>query len=101
MSPWRLVAGTVALLSCACGGDDGAGGYSADQRSRFVADCVAQGTPQDQCRCFYDALEANVDFDRYDEVEEAIRSGSRDIPTDIADLAVACVADPTTIPTPD
>jgi len=94
MKPWRLVAGTVALLSCACGGDDGADGYSADLRSQFVLDCVAQGTPQDQCRCFYDALEAQLDFERYEELDEAIRVGDREIPTDVADLAAACAADP-------
>lgn len=96
MTPWRLVAGTVALLSCAsaCGSDDGADGYSADLRSRFVVDCVAQGTPQDQCRCFYDALEADVDFERYEQLDEAIRVGGREIPDDVADLAAACAADP-------
>jgi hypothetical protein len=89
-----LVAGTVALSLCACGGDDGADGYSADLRARFVVDCAAQGTPQDQCGCLYDKLEEGVPFERYEELDEAIRSGSTDIPTDVADLAATCAGDP-------
>ena len=93
-----LVAGTVALGFCACGDDDGADGYSADLRARFVVDCVAQGTPQDQCGCFYDGLEATIPFERYEDLEEAIRNGSREIPTDVADLAISCAADPAADP---
>ncbi|HEY8546099.1 MAG TPA: hypothetical protein VIL36_13665 [Acidimicrobiales bacterium] len=101
MSPWRLVAGTVALWSCAsgCGGDGGADGYSADLRARFVVDCAAHGTPQDQCRCFYDALEANVEFERFERLDDALRVGGREIPDDVADLAAACAGDPATAPT--
>lgn len=91
-----LVAGTVALSLCACGGDDGPDGYNADLRARFVVDCVAQGTPQDQCECLYDGLEEEIPFERYEQLDEAIRSGSSDIPTDIADLAATCAATPTT-----
>ena len=93
-----FVAGTVALCFGACGGDDGADGYSADLRARFLVDCVAQGTPQDQCGCLYDGLEAALPFERYEELEEALRNGSREIPTDVADLAAACAADPATPP---
>ncbi|HMG45011.1 MAG TPA: hypothetical protein VK611_27000 [Acidimicrobiales bacterium] len=91
-----LVAGTVALSLCACGGGDGVDGYSADLRARFVVDCVAQGTPQDQCECLYDGLEEEIPFERYEELDESIRSGSGDIPTDIADLAATCATTPAT-----
>ena len=91
-----LVAGTVALSLCACGGDDSSDGYSADLRARFIVDCVAQGTPQDQCSCLYDKLEEEIPFERYEKLDESIRSGSSEIPTDVADLAAACAAAPTT-----
>ena len=41
---------------------------------------------------------ANVSFERYEELDEAIRSGSREIPSDVADLAAACAGDPTPPP---
>jgi hypothetical protein len=92
-----LVAGTVVVLLLACGGGDDAGGddsYSAALRSQFVVDCVAQGTPQDQCGCLYDKLEDDVPFARFEKLDEAIRSGAREVPDDVADLAAACAGDP-------
>lgn len=95
MSPRTLLAGSAVLLASACGGDDpGPTGYSAELRAEFVVACVAQGTPQDQCGCFYDALEEQVPFERYEEVEAAIRSGETEVPDDVAGLAAACAAAP-------
>ena len=91
-----LVAGTVPVLLLACGGDDAGehDGYSTALRSQFVVDCVAQGTPQDQCGCLYDGLEDEVPFARFEELDEAIGSGAREIPDDVADIAAACAGDP-------
>ena len=91
-----LVAGTVPVLLLACGGDDAGehDGYSAALRSEFVVDCVAQGTPQDQCGCLYDGLEDEVPFSRFEELDEAISSGAREIPDDVADIAASCAGDP-------
>lgn len=96
MSLRTLLAGSAVLLVGACGGDDDPGptGYSAELRAEFVVACVAQGTPQDQCGCFYDALEEQVPFERYEEIEAAIRSGDTAVPDDVADLAAACAAAP-------
>jgi hypothetical protein len=90
---------TLVLLA-ACGDDDGGGiedaeRYGADLREQFVADCTAQGETEPVCGCFYDALEAQVPFERFQELDEQIRDGAGDLPGDIVDLAVACGADPT------
>jgi hypothetical protein len=87
--------------AAACGGDDGEPeGYGPELRSEFVEDCVATGTAEDVCRCFYDSLEAEVPFDRYQRIEERVREGA-DIPPEIADLAAACdAAQPPTTPAP-
>ena len=88
----------VLLLLTACGGDGGgdsrARGYSPELRAEFVVACVAQGTGQDQCGCLYDELEDQVPFERFEEIEEAIRSGETEIPDDVAGLAAACAAAP-------
>jgi hypothetical protein len=94
-----LAAGTatVAVLALAACGDDSAGpkGYTPELRSSFVIDCAAQGTPQNQCACLYDKLEAQIPFRRYEALDKSIRSGSRSIPNDIATLAATCAAAPT------
>jgi hypothetical protein len=84
----------LALAGCGGSGDDDDGGYSPELRSEFVINCVAQGTPQDQCGCLYDKLEAEVPFSRFRKLDEQIRSGNHLIPDDIATLAAACAADP-------
>lgn len=93
-----LVAGSAGLLLLACGSDDdsdrGPSDYGPELRAEFVVACVAQGTGQDQCVCLYDKLEDEIPFDRYAEIDAAIRSGSDEIPEDIADLAASCAAVP-------
>lgn len=93
-----LVAGFAGVVLLACGSDDdsdrGPTDYSPELRAEFVVACVAQGTAQDQCTCLYDELEDQVPFDRYEEIDAAIRSGSDEIPEDIAALAASCAAAP-------
>jgi hypothetical protein len=89
----------LALLA-ACGDDDGDGiedaeRYGTEVREQFVADCTAQDETEPVCGCFYDALAANVPFERFQELDDQIREGAEDVPADIVDLAVACGADPT------
>jgi hypothetical protein len=81
----------------ACSDDDGddAERYGAELREQFVADCTAQDETEPVCGCFYDALAANVPFERFQELDDQIREGAVDVPADIVDLAVACGADPT------
>ena len=87
-----LLAGPIA-----CGDDDGddAERYGTELREQFVADCIAQDETEPVCGCFYDALAANVPFERFQELDDQIREGGVDVPADIVDLAVACGADPT------
>jgi hypothetical protein len=97
MTVRTLLAGSAGLLLVACGGDEadlGHDRYNPELRAEFVVSCVAQGTPQDQCGCLYDKLEAEIPFARYEEVDAAIRTGRTDIPTDIAALAASCAISP-------
>jgi len=97
----RRRAGAAALvllvMLAACGDDDSddAEGYGPELREQFVADCTAQDETEPVCGCFYDAMEAGVPFERFQELDEQIRDGSSDVPDDIVGLAVACGADPT------
>lgn len=89
---WAALA-VVALLA-GCSDDDGDDeGYGPDLRRDFVEDCIATGTAEDVCRCFYNSLEAEVPFERYQRLELEIRDGG-EIPSDVADLAAACAAEP-------
>ncbi|MGH9209281.1 MAG: hypothetical protein ACRD2C_01220 [Acidimicrobiales bacterium] len=84
------------LLSC--GGDaddDTASGYSADMRDEFVDECADAGTDRDVCGCLYDVFEAEVPYERFDELDDQLRSGEAvEVPTDVEAMAVGCAADP-------
>jgi hypothetical protein len=84
----------VAVLSCS--GDEEAEpeGYSAAMKADFVEDCTESGTSGEACTCLYEAFESEVPFERFEELDQQLRSGSADIPADIEALAVGCVADP-------
>jgi hypothetical protein len=82
----------VAALA-ACGGDDGSSdGYGPEGRADFVEACSA-GMDAEACGCFYDRLEEDVPYERFEEVDRALRDDPTAIPDDIADLAVRCSAE--------
>lgn len=96
---------SVAALACSGAGDaenedesDRHEGYGPELKADFVADCTDAGTPEATCACLYDALEADVSYERFQEIDEDLRSGPTgvpaDIPTDIQSMAVACAAEP-------
>jgi hypothetical protein len=100
LPPAALAAGLVAVL-VACGngagdgGDEGAGGYGPAERSDFVEACSASADVSAQaCGCFYDRLAAQVPHERFEEIDEQLRDDPSAIPQDIADLAIACSAQP-------
>lgn len=85
---WCVVA---CLVVASCGGDDGGEeGYSPELRREFVADCTASGTAEELCSCYYDRLEAEVPFERFQELDEALREAPVELPQDIQDMAVDC-----------
>jgi len=85
-----LTAALVAAVGLAgCRDGDGGRGYTADRRADFVAAC-APGASEAVCRCFYDELAATVPYERFEEVDRAIRADPTAIPDDIAALAAAC-----------
>lgn len=88
---WVALAGVAVLAGCS---DDGeAEGYGPELRRDFVEECTSTGTAEDVCRCYYNSIEAEVPFDRYQQLELQIREGG-EVPADIADLAAACAAEP-------
>lgn len=87
------------LAGCGDDGGDEAEGYSDELRDQFVEDCTESGEDEPVCGCFYDALEARVPFERFQELDEQIGEGDEPIPDDIVDLAAACGADPSFVPT--
>jgi hypothetical protein len=90
-----VVAGSLVTLS-SCGADDAdpPDGYSAEMKAGFVDDCTASGTAEATCACLYDTLEAEVAFERFEEVDRQLRAGATDVPADIEAMAVACAAEP-------
>jgi hypothetical protein len=96
----------VALL--ACGGDRGNGsdggdgnedGYGPAERRDFVEACTATGVASTEaCGCFYDRLAERLPHERFVELDERLRDDPTAIPDDVAELAIACGAQPDEAP---
>jgi hypothetical protein len=85
------VAAGAALAACA--GGDGDGGYGPDERPDFVEACSAgTAATEEACECFYDRLVDEVPHERFERVDEQIRTDPSAIPDDIAAMAVECSA---------
>ncbi|HET6949845.1 MAG TPA: hypothetical protein VFI47_05705 [Acidimicrobiales bacterium] len=89
--PVAVVAAVLAAAPAACGGGQASRGYADDLRDDFVAACAA-GASTDVCRCLYDALEENVPFERFEEIDRQIREDPTAIPPDVVELAAGCGA---------
>lgn len=90
LAPVVMAAG-VALA--ACGGGGGDDGYGPDERADFVEACsTGTAATAEACGCFYDRLADEVPHERFERVDEQIRTDPSDIPADIADMAVECSA---------
>ncbi len=90
LAPVAVVAGAALA---ACGGGDGDSGYGPDERADFVEACSAgSAATTEACGCFYDRLADEVPYERFEQVDEQIRTDPSAIPDDIADMAVECSA---------
>lgn len=89
----RVIMGGLAALAGlgACGNDDPEG-YGPEVRRDFVEQCTDAGTPEGICGCFYDRVAAEIPFERYEEIDAAIREGG-EVPSNVSDLAVTCAAE--------
>lgn len=87
-----LLGGIILLASC--GGDDELDEYGPEHRAAFVEDCTTDDVGTQTCRCFYDRLTIEVPFDRFVELDEALREPdtATDLPEDIAVMATGCAA---------
>lgn len=86
-----MAGGLVALVAAGCSDGDPEG-YGPEVRRDFVEECTGAGTPEDICGCFYDSVEAEIPFERYEQIDARIQDGG-EVPTDVADLAAACAAE--------
>ena len=87
-----MVLGMLMLaVSCSGGGADE--GYTAELRKDFVRDCTDSGTDRPVCGCVYDALEAEVPYDRFRQLDEKLRGGALSVPDDIQEIVVSCAVD--------
>ncbi len=93
-----MVAGlALAIVLAACGDGDGSDDDDdgPGERADFVEACAAgAGGEEDACGCLYDRLAAEVPHERVVELDEQLRDDPTAIPDDIADMAVACSAQP-------
>ena len=92
LAPVAVVAG-AALAACGGGDSDADGGYGRAERADFVEACTAgEAATEDACGCFYDRLAVEVPHERFERVDEQIRTDPSAIPDDIAAMAVECSA---------
>jgi hypothetical protein len=92
----------VALLAVLVRPAD-ADGYGPEAESQVVGFCERSAPDvdapdsddeEDACRCAYEHLVATVPWDRFIEMDEALRSGGGEIPPELADALRACGAVP-------
>ncbi|HET6949844.1 MAG TPA: hypothetical protein VFI47_05700 [Acidimicrobiales bacterium] len=80
------------------GSDSGSesSGYTAEVEAAFVGSCKASeddgGLTEEQCRCAFDELKANVPFDRFEEIDTELTDDPTNIPPELIEATAACVS---------
>lgn len=91
---WRVGVGVLTVVAVACGDDDEDESYGEQLRRDFVSDCTDSGTDRPVCTCLYDALEAEVPFDRFQELDQALRDGTTtEVPESIQEMVISCAVE--------
>jgi hypothetical protein len=97
--PIATVALSVALAAALTGlagcGDRGPNGYDDSVRRTFLEACEATKSTA-LCRCLYDRIVDQIPFDRFEEIDRelsATDAKARDVPDDLAALAIGCATD--------
>jgi hypothetical protein len=105
--PWYLWAGLVALGLAAlvvvaiAVRPDSQDDYDDAVRDRFLAACTTDGGEpvRNTCVCLYDAMVANVPFDRFELLDESLAAETQDrsdapleLPDDVQAMLDECVA---------
>lgn len=88
----------VALLGGCGGGGDSDADYSDDTRASFLEPCVSGlgDDGRDICECTYDRIVDDIPFDRFEDLDRQLQDDpDAALPDDVADIVVACAADPT------
>ncbi len=101
----RLVVGAVAVLGLAAlvvGGilylrdEDPPSDYDARTEDDFMATCTADADSlgfsraEDFCRCAYDDIRAEVPYDRFVAIDEALQADPSAVPEEIDRIRTAC-----------
>ena len=83
----------AALLVTACS-DDPPDGYGADVEESFLETCRSGSGEDltDVCQCIYDRVEAEVPFEEFRSVDEALAEDpTSDLPPEFVDIYTDCV----------
>lgn len=85
----------VVLGSSACG-DEAPTDYAEQNRKDFLAACADPLTDDlldiELCQCVFDAIQAEIDFARFTEIEQTLVDNPRaKLPADVVELVADCV----------
>jgi hypothetical protein len=89
-----LVVGAVLLAGCGRGGDSG---YSADTRASFLEPCISGlgAGDRDVCECSYARITEEIPFETFEAIDRELQDDpDAELPDEVADIVVACAADP-------
>lgn len=88
-----VFAATLLLVSC---GDEPPTDYTDQNRVDFLASCADPLTDQlmdiELCQCVFEAVQREIDFDRFVEIEELLAgTPAAPLPAEVVDLVADCV----------
>jgi hypothetical protein len=101
----RLLVGVIAVVGLAAlvvGGilyfrdEDPPSDYDARTEDDFMATCTVDAESlgftraEDFCQCAYDDITAEIDYDRFVEIDEALQADPSAVPDDVDRIRTAC-----------
>lgn len=70
--------------------DSGGDAYPQDVIDNFNSSCTGAGSPASFCNCVIDALQTNVPYDRFVEIDQQLAEDPNNIPSELTDAATGC-----------
>lgn len=98
MAAGLVVVVVAAVLRLVLSGGAADRSYSPESHDRFIASCSAEGGEpvRSACECLYEGIEDEVPYERFEQVDEELRSSDADgspvtLPGDLDAIRVGCV----------